>query len=164
MIQVRLKLVSARTLVEVTRALLAALEVPVIVNDRADIALAAGAAGVHLGADDVPAGAIRRIAPAGFVIGASIGSVEEVANAAAADYVGIGPAFATSTKNDAGAAIGPEGISALVRLCGKPAVAIGGIGTGNVAALSETGCVGIAVVRAILGSPDPESAARSFMR
>ncbi len=162
MVQLRLKHASADALLEVARALVAALPVPVIVNDRADIALAAHAAGVHLGADDVPVRAVRAMAPEGFLIGASVGGEEELLSAAMADYVGIGPAFATDTKSDAGTAIGAEGIRRLALLAKRPAVAIGGIDASNVAELRDSGACGIAVVRAVLGASDPEAAARSL--
>jgi thiamine-phosphate pyrophosphorylase len=164
MLQLRLKHASAATLLEVARALVSALPrtVPVIVNDRADIALAAGAAGVHLGTDDLPVHAVRKFAPSGFIIGASVGSVDEVTNAELADYVGIGPAFETETKSDAGVAIGATGIRKLSHLTGKPSVAIGGIDSGNLRSLRDAGAAGIAVVRAILGAPDPETAARTL--
>jgi thiamine-phosphate pyrophosphorylase len=160
MVQLRLKNADARSLLEVARRFVAELPVPVMVNDRADVAILAGAAGVHLGADDVPVSAIRRVAPPGFIIGASVGAEGEVANSAEADYVGIGPAFATATKRDAGKEIGATGILRLAGLCGKPALAIGGIDSSNVASLAGAGVCGVAVVEAIYGSPDPELAAR----
>lgn len=162
MIQLRLKLADGRRLLEVTRALVEAVEVPVIVNDRADIALAAGAAGVHLGADDIPVAAIRAIAPPEFIIGTSVGDESEVANSADADYVGIGPIFGTGNKLDAGAPIGARRFTQLAAMCGKPAVAIGGIHSGNVAELAECHAAGVAVIGAVLGSDDPESAARQL--
>src|SRR5688500_6978960 len=100
-VQLRLKLASPRELAGHTRALVAQLRIPILVNDRPDIALAAGAAGVHLGADDPPVSLVRRIAPAGFLIGASVGSEEEAGAAAEADYWGIGPWRRTGTKSDA---------------------------------------------------------------
>ena len=102
MVQVRAKQASSRELLEIVRRLVAALSVPVIVNDRADIAIMGGAAGVHLGPDDLPVAAVRALAPRSFIIGASLGSGEELASARGADYVGIGPAFATPSKADAG--------------------------------------------------------------
>ena len=108
MIQLRLKDADARTLVEVAKALVRALpRVPVIVNDRLDVALVAGAAGVHVGPDDLPAAAVRRLVPEGFVVGASVGSDAEIVLARGADYVGIGPLYETASKPDAGRAIGP---------------------------------------------------------
>jgi thiamine-phosphate pyrophosphorylase len=162
MIQLRLKHADASTLLEAARTLVRELPVPVIVNDRADVALAAGAAGVHLGSDDIPVPAVRRLAPPGFIIGASVGHESEVSNSQLADYVGIGPAFATLTKTDAGSAIGSEGIRKLATMCGKPAVAIGGINATNASLLSSSTACGIAVVGAIFLAPDPEDAARSL--
>ncbi|MEO7134865.1 MAG: thiamine phosphate synthase, partial [Vicinamibacterales bacterium] len=123
--QLRLKHADARTLVEVGRTLVAQVGAPVLVNDRLDVALACGAIGVHLGADDLPVDAARRVAPAGFVIGTSVGEESEVENARAADYVGVGPVYATLTKLDAGEAIGLVRFTELARQSGRPAVAIG---------------------------------------
>jgi thiamine-phosphate pyrophosphorylase len=164
MVQLRLKDVDGRTLVEVARALVAALPVPVLVNDRADVALAAGAAGVHLGAEDVPASALRAAVPPEFIIGASVGSDDELANAGGADYVGIGPVFATASKRDAGDAIGIEEFRRLAALTGLPAVAIGGITPENAGGLISAGASGVAVIRAIFAADDPTAAARSLRR
>ena len=107
MVQLRLKDEGPRTLVEVARALLRAVpRVPVLVNDRADVALAAGVHGVHVGVDDLAPAALRRIVPPAFIIGASVGSDDEVERASEADYVGIGPVYPTASKGDAGSAIG----------------------------------------------------------
>lgn len=162
MVQVRLKAVEPRGLVEVTRVLVQGLTVPVIVNDRVDVALAAGAAGVHLGADDLAPAVARRIVPAGFIIGASVGDETEVADARAADYVGIGPVYPTDSKGDAGPAIGIARFHRLMTLCERPAVAIGGIAPDSVRAVIEGGAAGIAVIRAVIGAPDPEGAARAL--
>ena len=157
--QLRLKNADARTLVDVGHSLVAALTVPVIVNDRADVALACGAAGVHVGADDVPVAALRRIVPAGFIIGASVRAATE-----GADYVGIGPVFATASKADAPAPIGVNGFLALRARNSAPAVAIGGISGSNVAELRNTGASGVAVISAIFGADDPENAARAIRK
>lgn len=162
MVQLRLKDVDARTLVEVARALVAALPVPVIVNDRADVALAAGAAGVHVGCDDLPAWAVRAIAPAGFVVGASVGTDGEVPGARGADYVGIGPVYDTGSKADAGFAIGEVEFARLAQRCGLPAVAIGGITADNARPVMDAGAAGVAVIRGVFGAPDPEVAARTL--
>lgn len=159
-IQLRLKDVSARDLVGVAKELVRAVGVPVIVNDRADVAIAAGAAGVHLGADDVPPSVIRRIAPAEFIIGVSVGNDAEVANAGGADYVGIGPFFATGSKRDAGEPIGPEGFSRLAAATGLPAVAVGGVTAENAAIAMGAGAAGVAVIGGVFGSSDPAAAAR----
>ncbi len=162
MVQLRLKHADARTLVEVARGLIEAVRVPVIVNDRADVAIAAGAAGVHLGVDDMPASAVRRIAPADFVIGASVGSDAEVLLAEGADYVGVGPVFGTVSKLDAGAAIGVEEMQRLIRRCGLPAVGIGGVDETNARLVIDGGADGVAVIRSVLSSADPGSAARTL--
>ena len=160
MIQLRLKDVDPRDLIVVARTLVAAVPVPVVVNDRADIALAAGAAGVHVGTDDIPASALRRVVPAGFIIGASVGNDAEVAGAAGADYVGIGPVFATASKIDAGDAIGIAEFTRLALRTGLPAVAIGGIDASNYRQVLDAGAAGIAVIRAIFAAQNPEHAAR----
>ncbi|MBI2797324.1 MAG: thiamine phosphate synthase [Gemmatimonadetes bacterium] len=162
MVQLRLKHVAPRELVEVARLLVARLTVPVVVNDRLDVALAAGAAGAHLGADDVPVAAARAMAPPAFVIGASLGEERELADARLADYVGIGPLFGTDSKADAGEAIGPARFQRLARLGARPAVAIGGITPANAHVAIGAGARGIAVIRAIFAAPDPEGAARAL--
>jgi thiamine-phosphate pyrophosphorylase len=165
MIQLRLKDENPRSMVEVASALLAALppRVPLIINDRADVALVAGAAGVHLGADDMPVAAARRIAPPGFVIGASVGCDAEVLNSRGADYVGIGPLFTTGSKPDAGTAIGGEEFARLSALCTLPAVAIGGIDASNAHEAMAAGARGVAVISAIFAAGDPEAAARAML-
>jgi len=162
MIQLRLKDVDARELVLIARSLVETVSAPVIVNDRADIALAAGTAGVHVGVDDIPAAALRKVVPADFIIGASVGSDDEVKWSAGADYVGIGPVYATSSKPDAGDAIGIAEFVRLAKLTGLPAVAIGGIDTANCRGTLGAGAHGIAVIRAIFSAADPERAARAL--
>lgn len=161
-IQLRLKDVPARDLVELARELVRAVGVPVIINDRADVAIAAGAAGVHLGPDDVPPAAVRTFAPDGFIIGASVGTTDEVAGAEGADYVGIGPVFATGSKRDAGVAIGVEGFSRLAAVTGLPAVGIGGVTQENARELVNAGAAGVAVIAAVFGATDPCAAAREL--
>lgn len=161
-VQLRLKAAGDRELLAVARALVAALPVPVFVNDRLDVALAAGAAGVHLGPDDLAPALARRIAPAGFLVGASVGRDDEIARGAAADYWGIGPLRATRTKGDAGAALGWEGAAHfLARAEGRPCVAIGGIVPADVRAAREVGFAGVAVVSGILVD-DPRAAAATY--
>jgi len=136
----------------------------VIVHDRLDVALAAGAAGVHLGADDFPVDRARRIAPTGFVIGASVGTPTEAAEAEAADYWGIGPWRATGTKATLVPALGEEGFARLVRLAaGRPAIAIGAVRPEDVPLVRRAGGAGVAVVSGILGESDPAAAARRYL-
>ena len=159
MVQLRVKDASARELVEVARMLVAAVEVPVIINDRLDIALAAGAAGVHLGADDLPVAAARAIVPEGFIIGSSAGNDAELARVAGADYVGIGPVFGSASKLDAGPAIGVAELTRLAKLAHMPVVAVGGITAENASGIFAAGVDGVAVIRAIFADSDPEAAA-----
>ena len=162
-VQVRLKRATPRELAEAVRGLLRALRIPVIVNDRPDVALATGAAGVHLGPDDLAPDLVRRIAPPGFLIGASVGSEAEAAAAAVADYWGIGPWRGTATKEDAGSALGPEGFARLVGLAGSIAtIAIGGIVPDDVPVVRRLGGKGVAVVSGILKEQNVESAARRY--
>lgn len=161
-VQVRLKTAPPRDVVDITRAIVRAVPVPVIVNDRADIALAAGAAGVHVGEADLPVVAIRRFAPAGFIIGASLGSDAEVANAKDADYVGIGPVYGSDSKADAGDAIGVAGFKRLAAMVPHPALAVGGITADRALQITLEGAVGVAVINAIFKAPDPETATREI--
>ena len=164
-VQLRLKHAGAREQVALARALVAALTVPVLVNDRPDVAIAAGAAGVHLGPDDLPVSLTRAVAPPGFVIGASVGSVEEAAAAAGADYWGIGPWRVTTTKADAGEGLGPEGFSRLARLAGgRPCLAIGAVRPDDVPRVRAAGGAGVAVVSGILAAPDAREAAAAYTR
>ena len=165
MIQVRWKDGTPSEILALTRSLVAALPVPVLVNDRVDIALAAGAAGVHLGWEDVPLEAVRPHVPPGFVLGISVGSDDEAARApASADYWSIGPCFSTPTKADAGPPLGPEGFAALARLSPEvmPVIGIGGITARNARSIIEAGAAGVAVIGAVLGAASPEQAAREL--
>jgi thiamine-phosphate pyrophosphorylase len=162
-LQLRLKRPSARELVDLVRTLVPVLKVPVLVNDRPDVALAGGAAGVHLGPDDLSVDLARRIAPPGFFVGASVGSAGDAGAAQRADYWGIGPWRATSTKGDAGLGLGPDGFHELVELAGAlPCVAIGGIRPDDVPAVLAMGGSGVAVVSGILAEEDVEAAARQY--
>ena len=161
-IQLRIKDVSARDLAGLASELVSTAGVPVIVNDRADIAIAAGAAGVHLGADDIPVSAVRSFAPPGFIIGTSVGNDEELRNAPGADYVGIGPVFATGSKRDAGKPIGVEEFARLAVATGLPAVGIGGITAANARQVIDAGGAGVAAIAAIFGATDPLAAAEEM--
>jgi len=164
-VQLRLKQATARELAQLVRELVQALRIPVLVNDRPDVAIAAGAAGAHLGPDDMSIDLARRIAPPGFVLGASVGSGTEAATAGAADYWGIGPWRATPTKEDAGSGLGADGFSRLLRLAGgKPVLAIGGVTPEDVSMILHLGGKGVAVVSGILGSDDVEEAARRYRK
>lgn len=167
MLQLRAKSLDSSSLAELARDIIAAAgTVPVIVNDRLDVALAAGAAGAHFGPDDLPIRAARGVAPPGFVIGASAGTVEEAlaAEQDGADYLGIGPIHATASKDDAGAAIGYEGFRRIRQASRLPAVAIGGVTPADGAPLTEAGAAGVAVIRYVLGAADVGAAVAEMRR
>jgi thiamine-phosphate pyrophosphorylase len=162
-IQLRLKRAAPRELAEAARRLLAAVTIPVLINDRPDVALAVGAAGVHLGTDDLPVALARRLAPAGFVIGASVGSDAEATAAGSADYWGIGPWRVTTTKADAGGALGREGFARLVAASGgRPCIAIGSVAPPDVPVVLAAGGAGVAVASGILTTDDVEAATRRY--
>ncbi len=127
-----------------------------IINDRADLALAVGADGVHLGPDDLPVAEARRILGPHKIIGASCGTVDEALAAyqAGADYIGCGAIFGTQTKLDAGDAIGLEALAAIVNATLLPVAAIGGVSLANIAATREAGARMACVISAITGAGD----------
>jgi thiamine-phosphate pyrophosphorylase len=162
-VQLRLKRASPRDLVDLARRLAHGVRVPVLVNDRLDVALAAGAAGVHLGPEDLSVALARRITPPGFIIGASVGTSDEAATARSADYWGVGPWRASDTKADAGEPLGAEGLRRIVALAGAtPCVAIGGVRPEDVGRVRAAGGAGVAVVSGILGGPDVEERAKRY--
>lgn len=163
-IQLRWKYATAGDLVQVTADLVEALSIPVFVNDRSDVAWAVGAFGVHLGADDLPLQLVRRESPRPLCLGVSIGNDEEAEAAVnvGADYWSIGPFFPTSTKDDAGPAIGPRGFMSLAARVppDTPVIAIGGIMAENAAEVFEAGAYGIAVSSGVFGGGDVTQASR----
>ena len=163
MIQLRDKEMSGRELYETAlriKALCRSREVPLIVNDRFDVALAAEVDGVHLGVTDLPGVVVKKLAPKGFIIGMTAHSLNEglAAQEAGAEYVGIGAAFPTGTKPGA-SILGVKGIRMVRERLSIPAVAIGGIGPLNVEAVMETGVDGITVVASVMGQKDITAAA-----
>lgn len=156
-----------RALVEQARALkalLAPLGIPLIINDRVDVAVAAAADGVHLGQDDMAPADARGLLGPGRILGLSVGNPLEYAasDLGVVDYLGVGPVKATGTKADAGAAIGTAGVAAVRALTRLPMVGIGGIDAGLAAEVVRAGADGVAVVSAICAAPDPEAAARAL--
>jgi thiamine-phosphate pyrophosphorylase len=158
-IQVRLKNEDARGLRDFTERILSVARpagVPVVVNDRLDVALALGAEGVHLGQDDLPVADARRLGGPTLVVGASARSVEEAVRARddGADYIGVGPIFETPVK--AGVRpVSPEVIPAIRRIISLPIVAIGGINQSNLHVPLGQGADGIAVISALHQCPSP---------
>ena len=135
-----------------------------IVNDRLDVAIACGADGVHLGQDDMRLSTARQLAPPGFIIGISVGTVEEAKDAEreGADYLALSPTFATASKEDAGCGHGLERLREIRRVVSLPLVAIGGINRHNVRDVIAAGADGIAVISAVVASPDMTAAAREL--
>lgn len=136
-------------------------QVPLIINDDIEAALAIGADGVHLGQGDMKPEQARRLIGSDMILGTSVGTYAEAKAVAPefTDYVGSGPVFATATKPDHKAPIGIEGLALLVAACKVPAVAIGGLKPGDVDQVMKTGVAGIAVASAICSDKDPEFAA-----
>ncbi len=136
-----------------------------IVNDRLDIALASDADGVHVGQDDMPAEVVREIA-GDIILGVSVRNVREALEAerSGANYLGAGPVFTTTTKDDAGDAIGTNELAEIVRAVRIPVVAIGGINHSNASLALKTGCAGIAVISAIAASDDPRKSAEELLK
>jgi thiamine-phosphate pyrophosphorylase len=135
------------------------------VNDRVDVALAAGADGVHLGPADPPVGAVRPVVPEGFVVGYSADSPGEARRAAeeGADYLGVGAVYGTRSK--AGLkdeAIGPGRVGEVLEAAGLPGVGIGGITPDNAAAVYRAGA-GVAVLGAVMDAPDPAAVVRRIL-
>jgi thiamine-phosphate pyrophosphorylase len=135
-----------------------------IVNDRLDIAFACGADGVHLGQDDLRCDTARQLAPQGFIIGISVGSVEGAVDAerAGADYVALSPIFSTKSKGDAGPGHGLALLKKIRAVVNIPVIAIGGIGPGNAGQVIGAGADGIAVISAVVSQPDITTAARGL--
>ena len=170
-VQVREPKATTRQLCRIAEAVhdeLAGTGVPLLINDRLDVALAIGAEGVHLGQSDLPAPAARRIAGADLLIGLSVSSLAELDEALAmpaetVDYLGLSPVFGTPTKPEAGPGMGLDGASELVVAAnGLPCVAIGGINRQNARSVWETGVAGLAVVSAICAAADPQAAAEEL--
>jgi len=164
-VQLREKEASTREMIELGQALhqiTRAAGVPLIVNDRVDVALAIDAEGVHVGQDDMPAHLARRLIGSERILGVSAGTVEEARQAErdGADYLGVGDVYGTPTKPDAGVPIGVAGLAEIARAVSVPVVGIGGITAENAAAVIQAGAAGVAVISAVMGAADPEAAAR----
>jgi thiamine-phosphate pyrophosphorylase len=160
-IQLRAKALPDRLFHEIAASLAAVcrgLSIALVVNDRADIAAAVGAAGVHLGTDDLPLSAARRMLPPGMFVGRSTDSPEEAREAmeAGADYIAWGACFPSATKPDAAPQEGPSALARVrAAIPGVPLVAIGGITADRLATVAATGCDAFAVIGALRDAADP---------
>jgi thiamine-phosphate pyrophosphorylase len=168
LLQYRNKRARARELFEGSKRLASLLvprDVAFVVNDRADVAAAAGASGVHVGQEDLGAEAARSVIGAGKLLGVSTHNMEQFKEAAAtsADYVAIGPVFSTSTKANPDPVVGIEMIRRVRGLTDKPVVAIGGITLERAAEVIRAGADSVAVVSDILLAPDPGQRARQYI-
>lgn len=139
-------------------------EVPLIINDRVDIAIASDAHGIHVGQSDLPLSAVRRMAGEEKIIGVSVRTVEQAmaAQEGGADYIGVGAMYVTSTKKDA-VSVSIHELSRIKEAVSIPIVAIGGINKDNGKVLMDTGINGLAVVSAILGKEDVGEASRELL-
>jgi thiamine-phosphate pyrophosphorylase len=137
-----------------------------LVNDRFDIALACGSHGVHLGDDDLPVLEVRRIAPRDFVIGRSADTEDaaRAAEAAGADYLGVGSVFGTDTKKEViGEVIGTEQLALVARAVSIPVVGVGGVDASNAGSVVRAGAAGVAVVSAVMKATDPGAVTRELL-
>jgi thiamine-phosphate pyrophosphorylase len=176
LVQLRDKNSETRAMVEQARAIkraLAPFRVPFVVNDRVDVALAAGADGVHLGQDDMAAEDARRLLGASAIIGLSVKNEGEAETAPLEliDYVGSGGVYATLSKQQKNAPIGPAGLARIIAVLGRrarqiqkdlPVCGIAGIDAGNAAEVIAAGAGGVAVISALSLAPDPAAAARGL--
>ncbi len=153
-------------LARAVKAVLAPKQIPLIINDRLDVALAVGADGVHLGQRDLPLHAARAIVGSRLIIGISVESVEDAlwAEQNGADYLGVSPIYTTPTKADTAAPLGLEGLRAIRQAVRIPLVGIGALNRDNAGDVIQAGADGVAVVSAIVAARDPESAARELLQ
>lgn len=147
------------------KALCNSFKVPLIINDRLDIAMAVGAAGVHLGQDDLPCAAARKLLGEDYIIGVSAHNPAEAKTAlqSGADYLGCGAVFGTATKADV-KKLGTEGLTAICREKGLPVVGIGGVTADNYREVRAAGADGAAIVSGILAQPDIRATVRAIAK
>jgi thiamine-phosphate pyrophosphorylase len=167
MVQLREKDCETREFLEHARALKSVLQgsgVPLIINDRVDIALAVDADGVHVGQTDMPVEVVRKLTGPNKIIGLSITNATQITrpDARAADYLGIGPLYLQTTKGNASTPLGVEGFRKLRSMTDRPVMAIGGLKAHNSREVLAAGADGLAIVSGIVSADDPEAATRSF--
>ncbi len=146
------------------KKMLAEFKVPLIINDRLDIALAVDADGVHLGQSDLPCAVARKILGKDKIIGLSIESAEQCLDLEAIDYIAFSPVFATNTKDDISLPLGLDGVKEISSLANLPGVAIGGINEENASGVIEAGADGVAVVSAIMSANNLRLVAENLKR
>ena len=168
MVQLREKDCSTKEFIELARRLKAALDpsgVPLIINDRVDVALAVDADGVHIGQSDMPYTIARALLGKDKIIGLSVENMAEVeeANALDVDYIGVSPVFSTATKTDTAAPFGLDGLRKAAAMSVHPVVAIGGMNARTAASVMQAGADGIAVVSAIVSAESPRRASEELL-
>ncbi len=169
MVQLREKDIATRLFIEEAehiKQVLAPYDVPLLINDRVDVALAVGADGVHIGQQDMPYPLARQLLGREAIIGLSVETEEDVLAAEDydLDYLGISPVYETPTKTDTRGSWGLEGVAWVRRVSRHPLVAIGGLKAHNMAEVVRAGAGGIAVVSAICAAEDPRQAAAELNR
>jgi thiamine-phosphate pyrophosphorylase len=167
-IQLREKMCSTREFIDeflAIRSLLARHGIPLIINDRVDVALAVKADGIHLGQKDMPCRMARQIIPESMIVGISVESLDDAiaAQKDGADYLGVSPIYPTPTKTDTAQPLGLEGLRSIRSEVDLPLVGIGGLNADNVEAVIHNGADGVAVVSAIVAADDPEAATRDLI-
>jgi len=169
MVQIREKDSSSLEFYELAlriKSILAPYQIPLIINDRLDIALAVDADGLHIGQSDLPYAIARNLLGQDKIIGLSVENLQQAkaANALDVDYIGLSPVFYTDTKNDIAPALGLDGIKEIAKISSYRMVGIGGINTSNASDIISSGAEGIAVVSAILSHEDPKKAAMELKK
>jgi thiamine-phosphate pyrophosphorylase len=170
LLQVRAKTLGSRDFLELADACVAAARpcnASVIINDRVDVARLSGAAGVHLGQDDLPPAAARQLLGEHAIVGFSTHTLQQVEAAVRepVSYIAVGPVFGTTSKNTGYDAVGLTLVGAAARLAGKvPIVAIGGITLDNASSALAAGAASVAVIGNLLAGGDPERRTRAFLQ
>ena len=169
MVQLREKDIATRDFIALALRLKDVLKpygVPLIINDRVDVALASGAEGVHIGQSDMPYAIARKLLGPSKIIGLSVENFEHIeeANSLDVDYIGVSPVFATPTKTDTAEPFGLDGLRKAVRMSVHPTVAIGGMNERTAADVMACGTNGIAVVSAIVCAPDPKESSKNLLQ
>ena len=169
MVQLREKDIATRDFIALALRLKDVLKpygVPLIINDRVDVALASGAEGVHIGQSDMPYAIARKLLGPSKIIGLSVENFEQIeeANSLDVDYIGVSPVFATPTKTDTAEPFGLDGLRKAVRMSVHPTVAIGGMNERTAADVMACGTDGIAVVSAIVCAPDPKESSKNLLQ
>ncbi|SOB99790.1 thiamine-phosphate diphosphorylase [Rhodobacter sp. JA431] len=167
-VQLRDKTASDADLLALARQLLPemrALGATLVINDRVEVAIAAGADGLHIGQGDGDVQAIRAQIGPDMILGLSIETLDQArALPPGVDYIGAGPLRATATKPDAAAPIGFDGLAQIARAVSVPCYAIGGLGLADIPALKATEVAGMAVVSAVTRAPDPQAATQALLQ